>query len=107
MQVHVINELPAFAPDVEDELVAVADPRLASCATSREHEGTYKRPIAILEGRHGRNVSLGNDEEVRGRFRPNVVEDDEVVIFIADRRRQFVPCDSTEDAFRRRHGPVR
>src|SRR5215470_19896984 len=98
MEVEVVDDLTSFGPSVAGEPVAALSVAEAlSEQPGHAHAVPGHSLVARLQAGDGVDVALGDDEEVDGRLRVEVLEGEHVVILVLDLRGTLPRNDSTED----------
>ncbi len=94
---NVIDNLSALLIDVEGHTVTrLIDPALTRNERRGSNHVSDEFAIAGAQIVHRRNVFLGNDENVRGSARADVLECENLIVFIYFRRRNIARNDVTK-----------
>src|SRR6266516_2700097 len=103
VEVHVIDHLATFRPAAHAHTIAAIRETLGLAQTPRYQETPTDDLDVILLHRHdGGDVALGDDEDVDGRLRVDVLEGEDGVVLVLDLRRALAGHDPAKRAVR--HG---
>jgi len=98
MDMNVEHGLPRFRSHVEDSAVAVFDSALASDGGGGQVKASDELCVFRLSFFQATNMLLGNNQNVRGRLRIDVLEGDRVLVFIYFLGGDFAVDDAAEEA---------
>jgi len=90
--------LPGARADVEHGAISLLDVAFASDLGGGEMTAPDEFRVRSLGFFQSRKMFFGDDEHVRGRFRVDVFEPKDVLVFINFFRGNFTPDDATEKA---------
>lgn len=92
-----VDRLAAIPPAIEHEPVAVGDPEISNHIGGHQHEVPDERRILRCEGSNVDDWPLGDDEEVDGCLRVDVMEHQAPIVVMNDPGRNTPGDDFRED----------
>src|SRR5690606_10417951 len=99
VNMQVRHRLAGMRTVVYDEAKAIGELQLSGNHARGQEEMTEQRLVVGLGLADARDDLLGNDEQVYGRLRLDIVQDQAVLVLVLDSRRNLARDDSFEDGF--------